>query len=93
MLLWAKSLDIVLRVEERLLRTGAVLWVMVSLLRTLKKRPLLPRARGRRLSPRVTCRGCRKGRISPSNEYSELISFKMDWLDLLAVQRTLKSLL
>ena len=31
--------------------------------------------------------------ISPSNEYSVLISFKMDWLDLLAVQRTLKSLL
>ena len=31
--------------------------------------------------------------ISPSNEYSELSSFKMDWLDLLAVQRTLKSLL
>ena len=31
--------------------------------------------------------------ISPSNEYSELISFKMDWLDLLAVQGTLKSLL
>ena len=30
--------------------------------------------------------------ISPSNEYSELISFKMDWLDLLAVQGTLKSL-
>ena len=30
---------------------------------------------------------------SPSNEYSGLISFKMDWLDLLAVQRTLKSLL
>ena len=30
--------------------------------------------------------------ISPSNEYSELISFKMDWLDL-AVQGTLKSLL
>ena len=29
--------------------------------------------------------------ISPSNEYSELISFKMDWLDLLAVQGTLKS--
>ena len=31
--------------------------------------------------------------ISPSNQYSELISFRMDWLDLLAVQGTLKSLL
>ena len=31
--------------------------------------------------------------ISPSNESSELISFRMDWLDLLAVQGTLKSLL
>ena len=31
--------------------------------------------------------------ISPSNEYSGLISFRMDWLDLLAVQDTLKSLL
>ena len=31
--------------------------------------------------------------ISPSNEYSELISFRMDWLDLLAIQGTLKSLL
>ena len=31
--------------------------------------------------------------ISPSNEYSELISFRIDWLDLLAVQKTLKSLL
>ena len=31
--------------------------------------------------------------ISPSNEYSGLISFTMDWLDLLAVQGTLKSLL
>ena len=30
--------------------------------------------------------------ISPSNEYSRLISFRMDWLDLLAVQGTLKSL-
>ena len=31
--------------------------------------------------------------ISPSNEYSRLISFRMDWLDLLVVQGTLKSLL
>ena len=32
-------------------------------------------------------------RICPANEYSGLISFRMDWLDLLAVQGTLKSLL
>ena len=31
--------------------------------------------------------------ISPSNEYSGLISFRMDWFDLLPIQRTLKSLL
>ena len=31
--------------------------------------------------------------ISPSNEHPELIFFRMDWLDLLAVQETLKSLL
>ena len=31
--------------------------------------------------------------ISPSNEYSGLISFRIDWLDLLVVQGTLKSLL
>ena len=31
--------------------------------------------------------------ISPSNEYSALISFRMDWMDLLAVQGTLKNLL
>ena len=31
--------------------------------------------------------------ISPSNEYSGLISFRVDWFDLLAIQRTLKSLL
>ena len=31
--------------------------------------------------------------LSPSNEHSRLISFRMDWLDLLAVQGTLKSLL
>ena len=30
--------------------------------------------------------------VSPSNEHSELISFRMDWLDLLAVQGTLQSL-
>ena len=32
-------------------------------------------------------------RISPSNEYSGLVSFRIDWFDLLAVQGTLKSLL
>ena len=32
-------------------------------------------------------------KVSPSNEYSELISFRMEWLDLLTVQETLKSLL
>ena len=31
--------------------------------------------------------------INPSNEYSGLISFRIDWLDLLVVQRTLKSIL
>ena len=31
--------------------------------------------------------------ISPSNEYSGLISFRIDWFDLFAVQETLKSLL
>ena len=31
--------------------------------------------------------------ISPSNEYSGLVSFRIDWLDLLAIQGTLKSLL
>ena len=31
--------------------------------------------------------------ISPSSEYSGLISFRIDWLDLLAVQRTLKNVL
>ena len=31
--------------------------------------------------------------ISPSNEYSGLVSFRMDWLDLLAVQGTLKTVL
>ena len=36
---------------------------------------------------------CFSFNISPSNEYSGLISFRMDWLDLLAVQETLKSLL
>ena len=36
---------------------------------------------------------CFSFNISPSSEHSGLISFRMDWLDLLAVQRTLKSLL
>ena len=30
--------------------------------------------------------------MSPSNEYSQSISFRIDWFDLLAVQRTLKGL-
>ena len=36
--------------------------------------------------------GVSASNISPSNEYPGLISFRMDWLDLLAVQGTLKSL-
>ena len=36
---------------------------------------------------------CYSFNISPSNEYSGLISFRMDWLDFLAVQGTVKSLL
>ena len=36
---------------------------------------------------------CFRFNISPSDEHSGLISFRMDWLDLLAIQRTLKSLL
>ena len=36
---------------------------------------------------------CLSFNISPSNEHSVLISFRTDWLDLLAVQRALKSLL
>ena len=38
------------------------------------------------------CIRCFNFSISPSNEYSGLIFFRMDWLDLLAVQGTLKSL-
>ena len=36
---------------------------------------------------------CRSFNISPSNEYSGLISFRVDWFDLFAIQGTLKSLL
>ena len=36
---------------------------------------------------------CRSFSISPSNEYSGLISFRIDWFDLIAVQGTLKNLL
>ena len=36
---------------------------------------------------------CLSFSISPSNEYSELIAFRIDWFDLLSVQGTLKSLL
>ena len=42
---------------------------------------------------RIRCSKCWSFSICPSNECSELISFRMDWLDLLAVQGTLKSLL
>ena len=41
----------------------------------------------------IRCAKYWKLSISPSNEYSGLISFKIDWFDFLAVQRTLKSLL
>ena len=37
--------------------------------------------------------GASASAVSPSSEYSELISFRIDWFDLLAVQETLKSLL
>ena len=37
--------------------------------------------------------GCHSLNISPYNEYSGLISFRINWFDLLAVQTTLKSLL
>ena len=45
------------------------------------------------LCMRCTKYWCFSFRISPSNEHPGLISFRMDWLDLLAVQGTLKSLL
>ena len=41
----------------------------------------------------VLCIRCQSVSISPFNEYSGLISFRMDWLDLSAIQGTLKSLL
>ena len=41
----------------------------------------------------IRCAKYWKLSISPSNEYSGLISFRIDWFDLLAAQRTLKSLL
>ena len=40
----------------------------------------------------VLCIRCFNFSISPSNEYSGLISFRMDWFNLLAIQETLKSL-
>ena len=45
------------------------------------------------MSQLFTCGGSFSLNISPSNEHPGLISFRMDWLDLLAVQGTLKSLL
>ena len=42
---------------------------------------------------RIRCPELLELQISPSKEYSELISFRMDWFDLLAVQGTLKNLL
>ena len=41
----------------------------------------------------VPGRNTQQDNITPSNEYSGLISFRTDWLDLLAIQETLKSLL
>ena len=41
---------------------------------------------------RLFASGGQSFNISPSNEHSGLISFRMDWMDLLAVQGTLKSL-
>jgi len=41
----------------------------------------------------IRCPKCWSFSISPSNEYSGLIFFRIDWFDLLAVQGTLKSLL
>ena len=42
---------------------------------------------------RIRCPTCWNFSISPSNEYSGLVSFRIDWFDLLAVQVTLESLL
>ena len=62
--------------------------------------PALNLSQHQRLFPRVSSSlqvakvlGVSASAISPSNEYSGLISFRMDWLDLLAIQGTLKSLL
>ena len=45
------------------------------------------------LSPHIRWPECWSFSNSPSNEYSEMISFGIDWFDLLSVQGTLKSLL
>ena len=52
--------------------------------------PAFSLSQHRRKTPKYWCFSFS---ISPSNEYSALISFRIDWFDLLAVQGTLKSLL
>ena len=84
-----------------LLKLMSIELVMLSnhliLCRPLLLPSIFPKSRSFQMSQFFASGGQRIGvssfSISPSNEYSELISFRIDWLDLLAVQGTLKSLL
>ena len=57
--------------------------------------PLFPKFRvfSNELALHISWPKCWSFSISPSSEYSELLSFRIDWFDLIAVQGTLKSLL